>query len=262
MNFIKYDSPFGRAMNRIVDLFVLLCLTIMCCLPMITVGAALTGLYYVLLKIVRMEEGNIVSQFFKGFKDSFFRSTILWLVVGGVFFIFYVDFRLLNQVQMNYGDIENIVLLIIGAVVLMISCYVFPLNAQFDNPARRTLKNAFLLSIMNFPRSLLLLALRGIPIVIMLLISETIYFLPVLCIVLVPYYSTQVLVRVFDKYMPEVTGEQALEGIKDPARQVRQERLGGYVPTSAAFGKLSREEMPSAQSEADDTPEDGGDSAE
>ena len=238
-------------MNRIFDLFVLLCLTVLCSLPVITIGASLTALYYVLLKIVRMEEGNIVSQFFKGFKENFFKATLLWLVVGGFFAVFYIDIMLLNQRAIDYGDVERIVLLVIAAIVLMISSYVFPLQAQFENPVRRTLKNAFVVSIMNFPRSLELLALRAIPIVIMLFLPETIYFLPVLSIVLVPYFSTQVLVRVFDKYMPEVTGEQALEGIKDPARKGRTESMGGAVPTSPAFGALSEEEMPDAVPQSD-----------
>ena len=258
MNFIKYDSPFGRAMNRIVDLFVLLCLTILCCAPVITAGAALTALYYVLLKIVRMEEGNIVSQFFKGFKENFWKATLLWLVVGGFFAVFYIDIMLLNQRAIDYGDVERIVLIIIAAIVLMISSYIFPLQAQFENRVGGTIKNAFLLSIMNFPRSLELLALRALPIVVMLFLPETIYFLPVLCIVLVPYFSTQILIRIFDKYMPEVTGEQALAGIKDPARQGRVESMGGNVPTSAAFGALSEDELPETVRDRTGLPEDDG----
>lgn len=244
MNFIKYDSPFGRAMNRVIDLFILLCLTVMCSLPIITIGASLSALYYVLLKIVRMEEGNIVSQFFKGFKANFFKGTALWIIVGGIFAVFYVDIALLNQVSMNFGDVERIVLLIIAAIVLMISSYVFPLQAQFENRVFGTLRNAFIISVSNFPRSLELLLLRAVPIVVMLMIPETMYFMPVLSIVLVPYFSTQILVRVFEKYMPEKSGEEALEGVKAPKHAGRSESMGGAVPTSAAFGKLSEEEMP------------------
>lgn len=245
MNFIKYDSPFGRAMNRIIDLFVLLCLTVICSVPVITIGASLSALYYVLLKIVRMEEGNIVSQFFKGFKDNFLKGTLLWIIIGGIFAVFYVDIALLNQVAMNFSDLERVVLLVVAAIVLMVSSYVFPLQAQFENPVGRTLKNAFIISVMNFPRSLLLLFLRAVPIIVMLMLPETIYYLPVISIVLVPYFSTQILVRVFEKYMPEVTGEEALEGVKDPKHGGRAGSMdGSAVPTAPVFGQLTEDEMP------------------
>ena len=237
MHFLTYNSPFGKAMNRVFDLFILLILTILCSVPIITIGASFSALYYVLLKIVRNDEGNVVSQFFKGFKMNFLKGTGLWLIVGTFIAIFYVDFMLLRQVSMNFGDIENILLLILGAVLSMVIFYVFPMQAQFENSVFGTLKNSFLMCVMNFPKSLLLFGLRAVVFFIVLLIPETVYFLPAIAIVLCPYFSTQILVNVFEKYMPEVSGEG------NPTSGLHQTAPDGAA-IGSQFGQLSEDELP------------------
>ena len=51
--FFDMDSPIMRFLNRVGDLMILNLLMIVCCIPVITVGAAFTAQHYVLLKIVR-----------------------------------------------------------------------------------------------------------------------------------------------------------------------------------------------------------------
>ena len=61
------DSPFMRALTRVADLMILNFLMLLCCIPVITAGAGFTGMHYVLLKMVRNEEGYIARGFFKKF---------------------------------------------------------------------------------------------------------------------------------------------------------------------------------------------------
>ena len=46
------DSPFMRVLNRVADLMILNLVTLICCLPVVTIGASLTAMHYVLLKMV------------------------------------------------------------------------------------------------------------------------------------------------------------------------------------------------------------------
>lgn len=203
MNFLGYNSPFGRFMMRLVDVIVLSFLTLLCCLPIITIGAAFSALYYVLLKMVRDTESSIVRSYFKGFKDNFWKGTALWAIIAVVIAVLYMDFYLLSSVAMNYSDLIRILLLIMGAFLMMVGCYIFPLQAQFENTVWGTIKKSFLVSIMNLPKSLFLLFIMICPFVILLFFPETVVFLPVVSIAAVPYLKTQVLVRVFDRYMPK-----------------------------------------------------------
>ena len=46
------DNPFMLALNKLADLIILNFLTMICCIPVITIGASMTALNYVALKIV------------------------------------------------------------------------------------------------------------------------------------------------------------------------------------------------------------------
>ena len=61
------DSPVMRFLGRLADLMILNLVTLLCCLPVVTIGASLTAMHYVLLKMVRNEESYIVRSFFKSY---------------------------------------------------------------------------------------------------------------------------------------------------------------------------------------------------
>lgn len=203
MSVFSYESPFSRFINRLVDVIVLGLITILCCLPVVTIGAAFSALYYVTLKMARGVEGGVVRAYFKAFKDNLWKGTALWGIMAVVLFILYLDYILLYQREIPYEGAEWIVLFIFTAVLTMIGCYVFPLQAQFENPVFRTVKNSFILAIMNLPRSILLLLIEICPIVVLIFYPDVMYLLGILCIAGIPYLKSEILVRIFEKYMPE-----------------------------------------------------------
>ena len=65
------DSPFVQFMSRVADLMWLNILFLLCCIPIFTVGASTTAMYYVTLKMVRNEDSYITKSFIKSFKQNF-----------------------------------------------------------------------------------------------------------------------------------------------------------------------------------------------
>ena len=59
-----------EGLSRISDLVILNMVTLVCCIPVITIGAAMTGMHYVLLKMARNEEGYIVRSYFKKLESN------------------------------------------------------------------------------------------------------------------------------------------------------------------------------------------------
>lgn len=53
MKIFDAESPLMSGLSRITDLILLNLVVLACCLPVITIGAAMTGMHYVLLKMVR-----------------------------------------------------------------------------------------------------------------------------------------------------------------------------------------------------------------
>ena len=94
MRIFNADSPLMEGLSKITDLVILNLVVLVCCLPVITAGAALTGMHYVLLKMVRNEEGYIVRSYFKSFKQNFLQATGMWMIFLAVGILFLLDLRL------------------------------------------------------------------------------------------------------------------------------------------------------------------------
>jgi uncharacterized membrane protein YesL len=80
MRIFNAESPLMEGLSKVADLVILNLLVLLCCIPVITAGAALTGMHYVLLKMARDEEGYIVRSYFKSFKENFLQATGMWLI--------------------------------------------------------------------------------------------------------------------------------------------------------------------------------------
>ena len=70
-NLFSMDSGIFRFLTRLADLMILNILFIVCCIPIVTIGASVTSLYYVTLKMAVNEEGYIAKAFLKSFRQNF-----------------------------------------------------------------------------------------------------------------------------------------------------------------------------------------------
>ena len=78
-NFFNMDNGLFRALGKLADLMLLNILFLVCSLPIFTIGASFTAMYYVTLKLAENEEGYIARGFLKSFKQNFKQATIIWL---------------------------------------------------------------------------------------------------------------------------------------------------------------------------------------
>ena len=76
-------SRIGSAVSRFIDLIVAGLYWLICSLPVITIGAASTALYYAVVKCVRHERGRLTGVFFSAFRREFLQSTLTWLIYIG-----------------------------------------------------------------------------------------------------------------------------------------------------------------------------------
>lgn len=165
MKLFDLDSPLMHALNKMADLLWLNILTMVCCIPIITAGASLTALHYMALKIVRNEECYITRGFFKSFKENFKQATIIWIILLVVVIILAGDFYIMKNSGLEFNKIVQIVITAVGVLVLFTSMYVFPVLAKFENTTFRTIKNAFVMSIIQFPKTILMIVLYLLPVI-------------------------------------------------------------------------------------------------
>lgn len=144
----NYDNPVWRFIGKLGDLIILNILWIVCSIPVFTAGASATAVYYVTLKLVRDEDDSTIRSFFRSFKSNFKQATAIWLILlaAGIVLGFDFWFFVSGQMPLN-GAAKTAMTAVSGGLLLIylfIITYVFPLQARFYNPVKRTLFNAFL----------------------------------------------------------------------------------------------------------------------
>ena len=160
--FFSMDSLFYRLGTKISDILILNLLWVVCCLPIITIGASTTAIYYVSLKMVKNEEDYIVKSFFKSFKQNFKQSTIMWLiflVFGGILGTdYYYLFKVVEKPTIFLKGIT-----ILASVLYTFSIlYAFPLLARYHNTIRRTIFNSLVISLRYLPRTIIIILLIAV----------------------------------------------------------------------------------------------------
>ena len=163
MKLFDLDSPLMQFLNKVADMMWLNILTLICCIPIITVGPALTALHYMALKMARNEECYITRDYFKSFKLNLRQGILIWLIQLVVIVLLIGDFLILNYSAINFGQPMKIILMVVSIVVLFTFTFVYPVLAKFDNTVLRTIKNAFFIGILQFPKTILMMILSVVP---------------------------------------------------------------------------------------------------
>lgn len=203
------DGPFMSGLSRFADIIILNILYLICCIPVFTIGAATTALYYVTLKMVRNEDCYTVKSFFKSFKLNFKQATCIWLIFLFAIIAIVTDFRIINggittQAGLSVSISKAIVvMLFVSCIVLtFVLSYVFPILSKFDNTIKNTIKNAFLMSMKHLPSTVAIVVINLVPWVL-------IYLLPSLTIILIisfalsAYGCSFLFNKIFKLYMVE-----------------------------------------------------------
>lgn len=213
MKFLDIDGPLMQFLSKMADLMWLNILTMVCCIPIITAGASLTALNYMALKIVRGEECYITKGFFKSFKDNFKQSTIIWCFFLLVAAVIGTDYRIMMNTELGESKAMKILIIAAAALVLFTFMFVFPVQAKFVNSVRRTIWNAFVFSVFQFPRTALMVVLYVIPFVIWYFFPYIFPVIFVFCLSLPAFLSAKLYNNFFlsleEKILAQTDGEQS-----------------------------------------------------
>lgn len=209
MKLFNLDSPLMVFLTMVGNLMIVNVITLLLCIPILTAGDAFTAMYYVTIKMARGDDPYIIKAYFKSFKENFKQSTILWVIMLLVAFVMITDFRVV------YGGMEGklvpalkVVLVIVAVFVTMTCLYIFPVLSRFENTVRQTIKNAFLMSILNLPRTVLIVIVHLLPIGLMLVSASILPILFLLGFSTVAYLASTQYVKIFKKYEPESENQE------------------------------------------------------
>lgn len=172
MKMFDMDSPLMTGLNKFADLIWLNILTIVCCIPIITAGASLTAMHYMCLKIARDEECYITKGFFKSFKMNFKQATIIWILELLVALFLFGDLWIIYRSGIEFHILFHIAVILVAVLVLLISAFVFPVLAKFDNTIFKTIKNSLVISMAQLPKSIVYIVLTVLVFVITIYLPQ------------------------------------------------------------------------------------------
>lgn len=155
-------DPDGKLMELLwkpIHIMFLNLLWVLFSLPIVTIGASTTALYSVLIKMRNGREGKILRDFWTAFRQNFRQATILWLLIVLTAFVFTTDIVFFLNMGGSFGTFSAMLFVGLDVLLLLVSLYVFPMQAVFDNPIGRTVKSALLLLSRHLGWTVVLLAL-------------------------------------------------------------------------------------------------------
>ena len=211
MNFFEEGSLFMRFLNKMTDLLILNIITMLMCIPVITAGAALTAMHYVLLKMVRGEEGYIIKSFFRSFKREFGQATVLWILYVALAALMVSNLVLILEGGGSYPIWLPSSILVVAFLEIMFMIYTFAMLSRFDNTIYHTIVNAVTLTFAELPRSVEMAVITLVPLIAFFRVTVLLPFLLLFGLSVPGYACAMIYDPIFKKIEKQIWEEENSE---------------------------------------------------
>lgn len=94
----NWDNIVFQMLGKLVDCVWVSILWVICCIPVFTIGASTTALYYTVHKSIRGDRGYTTRTFFGAFRDNFKAATLPYLIWLAVMIVLGCDAYITYQV--------------------------------------------------------------------------------------------------------------------------------------------------------------------
>lgn len=158
--FFRSDNAVMRALSKLFDIGWLSILYILFCVPVVTVGAATTALYYVAAKVLRHDRSYVWTEFWHSFRQNFLPATVIWIIFAAVYGILYFNLNVvgISDAESEYGAYLAGAYLAIGFLAGCIMSYVFCVLSRFQMKVRQILRFSLYMAFRHFVHTFMLLA--------------------------------------------------------------------------------------------------------
>jgi len=186
-------------MGKLFDVVALNLVFIIVCIPIVTIGPAISALYYASVKSIRRDRSYPIKEFFKAFKRDFKQSFIVGLILVLAAAIIYVDIRFVVDYIKNDFTAMRYVYLVIGLVISFISVYIFPLISRFSLKISGLFRLSFYLAIRHLLTTIVsIILLFGGFVLVYISAGLALLFVPVLVNLLISIMMEKVLIKCMD----------------------------------------------------------------
>ena len=229
MNILKPDSPVMNLLSTITNLVIVNLLFIICSLPVVTYGAALSAKYYVSMKIIRGEGTGVVIPFFKAFKRNFKQATGAWIIMLIAIFLIIFNWRyIIYTGWSNIPFIYKLGMIVFSIFVVLMTMTIFPTIARYEMKTGELFKASLIFIIIKFlPLMLICLLIVG-SVVACIWSAQWFPLVYVFTTTTITYFLSLIFIKQFDKL--EKAQADKLKALKESVE---------YDPEKDAAGNIS-----------------------
>ena len=208
------DGSLMRALNGFADMVVMSLWWLLGCLPVVTIGASTTALYYVAMKSVR-HEGTVTGNFWKSYRENLKQAVVVEgiLVVLGV--LLYMMYRLAFGMDGGLSGIAQLGFQVLFFLYLIMLSFVFPVLSRFVLTVPQLFRNVLIMCIGDVPRTVGIVVIHLLPLLLIFLRIDWFFTaLPMLAALIpgiVATLNAGMFLKIFQKYIPEEILEQEEE---------------------------------------------------
>ena len=207
------DGSLMRALNGFADMIVMSLWWLVGCLPIVTIGASTTALYYAAMKSVN-REGTVTRNFWKSYRENLKQAVIIELILVALGILTYLVYQMAFGAAGGVG-VVRLIFQLLFFIYLVVGSLVFPVLSRFIMTIPQLFHNVIVMSIGDVPRTFVIVVINLIPLLLIFLrIDWFIIALPLL-VALVPgtvaSLNTMLFAGIFRKYIPEEILEQEEE---------------------------------------------------
>jgi len=219
-SFFSLDGAFNKYGGMVADMIILSLMWILFSIPIITIGASTTGLFYAATRRVANREGYITRDFWIGFKSNIGKATVIWLIMAMLTWLVWFNINNMDVVGAMRIVVFPVQVLLIAEIGLMTS-YIFPITARFDMNIKQIFKSSFFMANRHLLTSISCLAL-------LVAVTASFLVIPPLAIFLAPgvyaWLASQMVVKILKIYRPELDRDPMVEIQEIEAKKIEERR--------------------------------------
>lgn len=148
-------------MDFFATIFLINCLWLVGCLPIVTVGTSTAAMCQTYFRIYSKREEKLFPTFWSGFKSNFKQATLIWIV----YLVFLLDVALVLWSKRQYDVLPTwfsakpmlVLISLVALIVVFTAEYIFAVIAYYDCTTKQAIVNALGISFRNPSRTLLLI---------------------------------------------------------------------------------------------------------
>ena len=155
------DGKFFRGLTKAGDFLILGLITVIFCIPVITIGASLTAAFYAGMKLVKDEENYVFKDFWKSFKTNFVQGLLVELIMGVIGLLLFFDIRACAYWAFSSGSMAGTIFMyaIAGCALVWagVLLYSFAVLSRYDDKAITIVKNSLILCVHHLPQTFIMM---------------------------------------------------------------------------------------------------------